>query len=632
MKFNIKFTFSLVICFITYCLQTQAENKVSRQESMMEYMNNFFSDSHHPNSLSASPMNPNHLNKHHKTKKNYRFKERVHSHHRSHQDDKAGAAAAAPAAPGAPAAPAAAGAAAATAGAAANASSGNGTDPTPMLSNWFMISSPAFTNTAKFPPVLIANGSQISIHTDPSYFRINDAASAPTNPPPSDHHFFFRLSGLNIYYSATHSDINILGAINVADISSVADSGPGPVPNATSCFTVRDATTTNWKICGYSTNCTKTWICQIKLLLNQTDPSCGPNSDNASNVTIVTQNVTQPIIIIPLPSRMCNEGWNYQKYGDDWECDCHDGMAQSPIDLPTKEEAIDSPVKPFFQYEEVNFKSSVTTIDGQLKQGQSLQLKLIDNVLKIYHNKFGKVVTMDGAVYYAQEIVIHVPAEHTIKGQKYDMEVQIIHYGQSKGDIAKQLILSFLFVKTPGVYNKFIDDLDIFNLPSPINTQMDLTSNLFIPKILYSADSTDLPTMKPFSFYTYQGSLTSPPCTENTIILVASKPIPLGTTAIQLFQEAFRVPDMMDNNGNVIASNWIPASNRNPQPLNGRPVFHYDHEKYCGPDAAPVVDPEVGHYEKVQKTMTKYFYVSNAVPSGLPNAFVVSKKEATGSD
>ena len=136
--------------------------------------------------------------------------------------------------------------------------------------------------------------------------------------------------------------------------------------------------------------------------------------------------------------------------------------------------------------------------------------------------------------------------------------------------------------------------------------------------------------MKPFSFYTYQGSLTFPPCTERTIMYVTSKPIQLGTTAIQLFQEALRVPDMMNQNGDVIVSNWIPISNRNTQPINGRPIFHYDHEKYCGPDPTPPPEKPVGHYEKIIKKFTNYFYVNGEKPSGLPGAFVVSEKEAKG--
>jgi carbonic anhydrase len=147
----------------------------------------------------------------------------------------------------------------------------------------------------------------------------------------------------------------------------------------------------------------------------------------------------------------------------------------------------------------------MTTIDGQMQENRNIQLKLDDGALRIKHIKFGKVVTVDGAVYHAQEIVIHTPSEHKINGKLYDMEVQIIHYGQSKGDIAKQLSLSFLFEKRAGVYNKFLDDLDFFNLPSPINPRIDLVKDIFIPKILYEASNNEIPVMKPFSFYTYQG-------------------------------------------------------------------------------------------------------------------------------
>lgn len=37
-----------------------------------------------------------------------------------------------------------------------------------------------------------------------------------------------------------------------------------------------------------------------------------------------------------------------------------------------------------------------------------------------------------------------------------------------------------------------------------------------------------------------------------------------------------------------------------------------------------------GHYEKVQKKQTHYFFVTGHDPSGVPNALVVSSKEAEG--
>lgn len=51
---------------------------------------------------------------------------------------------------------------------------------------------------------------------------------------------------------------------------------------------------------------------------------------------------------------MCNQGWNYNKKWEDWECMCAEGKEQSPIDLPEIKQAISSPVKPLFTYDMVN--------------------------------------------------------------------------------------------------------------------------------------------------------------------------------------------------------------------------------------------------------------------------------------
>ena len=282
-----------------------------------------------------------------------------------------------------------------------------------------------------------------------------------------------------------------------------------------------------------------------------------------------------------------------------------------------------------FKFSKVSPTNVIATSDGSKRETENLKIKLENNNLRIKNDKFGRTVTPDGSVYFAEEIVIHTPAEHMIDGKNYDMEIQIIHKGKSVGDIGKQLILSFIFQKEAGVYNKFIDDLDFFNLPNPSSPVVDIINELYIPKILHTSDEKDEVTgMKNFSFYTYQGSLTSPPCSEDTIMYVNSKPIPLGTTALHMIQEALRVPDMMDEKGNVHVSDWIPISNRNIQPLNGRPVFHYNHEKYCGPDKPINKKENLGHFEKIQAVTENYFYVPGKQVSGIPNAFLVSKNEA----
>merc|ERR1712224_706137 len=180
-----------------------------------------------------------------------------------------------------------------------------------------------------------------------------------------------------------------------------------------------------------------------------------------------------------------------------------------------------------------------------------------------------------------------------------------------------------------GVENPFLEDLDVFDLPGPMMKRKDIKDMVYINKInVEPSDVGDITSLNPFAFYTWEGSLTFPPCTENTIVYVASKPLRIGSTALQLFQESTRVPDMTDNKGNVIVSDWNPETARHTQELNGRPVFHHVPSEVCGRPMKPT--PNAGHFEKVRKAITSYFYVPNKSPSGLPNAVVVSEDEAKG--
>ena len=503
-------------------------------------------------------------------------------------------------------------------------------DPIKVLMNgWLKVSTTMFRNTARFPPIVLPNGKEIKIQVNRKYFRINQAyapGKVSENLPRNKKYFWFRLSGKNLYYSMTKSDINVLGVVT---IKNVADSYPSTqFVEEKNCFKVLDRESRNWTLCAESQELRNKWICAIKSMLGLPDKTCIIKGLDDAQATVITRKINQPIILIPLPSPKCNENWDYQSKGGDWNCECADGKEQSPIDLPAKNNAIDSPIKPVLEYDEIHPDGSSSDISEE--KTKPLKIKFKDNALRINHKIFGKLVTLDGAVYFAEEIIFHTPAEHTINGKRYEMEMQIVHYGKTKGDIAKQVVLSYLFKKKPGVYNKFIDDIDFFNLPSPVNKSKKINASLYIPKIFYNSIDQDMPMMVPFSFYTYQGSLTAPPCTQRTIMYVAAKPIPLGTTALRLFEEAIRMPDLMDTRGNVIISKILPQNNRNIQPLNGRAVFYYDHIKYCGPDPTKKKVKPKGHYEKKINKMVDYFFVNGNNPSGLPGAFVVSEKEAVG--
>jgi len=297
--------------------------------------------------------------------------------------------------------------------------------------------------------------------------------------------------------------------------------------------------------------------------------------------------------------------------------------------------AIGSPVRPYFSYEKVQIIADENLKSRGIKEGDTLKLRYTRGTLRLYAPYLGKIVTQDGAVYHGQEISFHVPSQHKIHGEKFDMEMQIVHYGKSIGDTDKQVILSFMFKKAPGIYNKFLNQLDIFNLPNPLDKERDLQKELYIPDILFNLNEESPSSMIPFSFYTYEGSLTRPPCSEKTIHFVASEPIGLSSTVISLFKESLRIPDLETQDGTVMVNETsILYSNRQTQNLYGRNIFYYNSKKYgClfnrklkKPSPSNVY--KSGHYERKTSKLESYFFVEGNKPSGLPGAFVVTEKEA----
>lgn len=495
-----------------------------------------------------------------------------------------------------------------------------------MLENWMTIQSEEFLNTKRFPSIKGKDGEE-KIKINPLGFRINTTIDCKDkNKPDDDRNFWFRLTKNSLFYSSTKTDLNVLGIIEIKNLFDIDKSSDISGSKEYFCFNVSDSENKEWKICNIKIEERNKWYCNIAKRLSKQDELCGKGSSEGDK----PKTKKKKIIMIPLPSPTCNEDWNYEKMGHDWVCDCKEGMEQSPIDL-SRSISIESPEKPVFTYKEVS-KNDNTTVEGVMSAGDPVFIRNSDNKIHILDKDFGKVTTMDGTVYKAQEISFHTPSNHRINGKQFPLEISIIHYGVTKGDIGKQLILSFVFDAAPGIYNSFLEDLDVFNLPDPVEGKKPIGKTLYIPKILYEyvEGNTQKSIMKPFSFYTYNGSLPFPPCTERTINLVASKPLRVSTTTLTLLKEALKKPDFRRSDGKIISNDKNPSSNRDTQPLNNRKVYFYDHEKYCGVDKIENENKKVGHYEKVVNVGSQYFYVSGEKPSGLPGSFVVSEDIAKG--
>lgn len=501
-----------------------------------------------------------------------------------------------------------------------------------ILQDWFYVSSPEFKDKHRFPPIPLRDCTKLKIKFDYNDYRVNPQYkedSKDDNSPPTPVSFWFRLSGTHLYYSYSKTEINLAGAISIESINKV-DKHDSYV---LFCLQIEDKSQSEYTICHEKQDIRDKWFIQINTNLGIDMSEDTSSKEFESNLDLskfekfeIEQKVIQPIIMIPIPRRKCNDKWNYANHGSDWECICKEGHEQSPVDLPLPIKAIDSSVTPFFKYDTVKFNNHAASIDG-LVDSKEMHLRYFSNAVRMLYPNLGKVVTLDQSVYVAEEVVFHTPSEHTINGKRYDMEMQILHYGRSEGDIAKQVVVSFLFKRSPGAFVKFFESFDVFRLPNTLFKKTEIIEDININKLFYDLDYDGDIVMKPFSFYTYQGSLTFPPCTERTIHYVASRPIPLGEVIIDHFKEAIGEPRISDT-----SYDFDPKIDnyRTTQPLNGRDVFHWDHVKYCPKD--PVAEnkeeqPE-GHYEKILSKAWHYYYINTPEPSGLTGATPVTEQEA----
>ena len=122
------------------------------------------------------------------------------------------------------------------------------------------------------------------------------------------------------------------------------------------------------------------------------------------------------------------------------------------------------------------------------------------------------------AGYNAVGLEIHSPSEHKIEGKIYDAELHIIHEMRqefySKQKRTKAIVSIFFQVDDNEASNKLLTDLKIDN-PGTVSVNMD--------QLLQSQLST------PIVYFSYKGSRSIPPCSEDVNWYVVEKPLTITT-------------------------------------------------------------------------------------------------------
>lgn len=184
---------------------------------------------------------------------------------------------------------------------------------------------------------------------------------------------------------------------------------------------------------------------------------------------------------------------------------CAHGKKQSPIDLV---DATPSPSLPSVVFK---YKSQELNMANN---GKALYIKIdeTDNYIKFKRRK-----------YTLKEITFHTPSEHYLDSAPYDMEIQFHHQNE-----ALDFVNVSVFVDAMGGTNKLLKKLwnDL-----PHSSNLKGTSIRFNPSEL-------LPINR--RYFTYDGSMSIPPCSENTKWIIFKEPIRMSIRQLDKFRTIFR--------------------------------------------------------------------------------------------
>jgi carbonic anhydrase len=183
---------------------------------------------------------------------------------------------------------------------------------------------------------------------------------------------------------------------------------------------------------------------------------------------------------------------------------CKNGHRQSPIDIRNPRKA-DLPAIQF------SYKPTPLNI---IDNGHTIQINYSP----------GSFITVGGKRYELKQFHFHRPSEEKINGKSYEMVAHLVH-ADEKGNLA---VVAVLLEK--GQDNALVHTLwkDIPREKDKIESDKD---------VQIDADGL-LPS--DHSYYTFSGSLTTPPCSENVTWFVLKHPVSVSAEEIDQFSKLYR--------------------------------------------------------------------------------------------
>ncbi|KAI5615570.1 carbonic anhydrase IV a precursor, partial [Silurus asotus] len=227
---------------------------------------------------------------------------------------------------------------------------------------------------------------------------------------------------------------------------------------------------------------------------------------------------------------------------------------QSPINIVTRKTILDHKLTPFIfsGYQEAfssTMKNNGHTVSATVPQSFTVRGGNLESTYKAvqFHFHWG----VNGSA----------GSEHTIDGEQYPMEMHIVHMKEEFDSLKNALmfkhgvaVLGFFYEKSNSAnskYGKLIEALTKLESTDATTT----LSGLSLSNLLPSEQNMT-------NYYRYEGSLTTPNCTEGVVWTVFEHPIPLSNEQLVAFTS------LKFKDGKPMIKTFRPV-----QPNHGNPVY-----------------------------------------------------------
>ncbi len=182
---------------------------------------------------------------------------------------------------------------------------------------------------------------------------------------------------------------------------------------------------------------------------------------------------------------------------------CANGSRQSPIDIRSGVKVDLEPIQ--FDYRPTPF--------GVIDNGHTIQVNLAG----------GNAIEVQGRRYDLVQFHFHRPSEERINGRQFDMVAHLVHK-----DPEGRLAVVAVLLDRGGAAQPLVQTV-WNNLPLEKGSEVSVRSDIDINHLL-PADR---------RYFTYMGSLTTPPCSEGVLWLVLQQPVPVAQEQIGVFSRLY---------------------------------------------------------------------------------------------